>query len=87
GELAEVEYSSTPIFQLAVPRSCSGVPSEVLLPELAWKSRGQFYDTLQHLARRYMQNFATFKDGDRYVGPDLAARISTGGPCLESLDD
>ncbi|KAL6747533.1 phosphoenolpyruvate carboxykinase, splice variant [Haematococcus lacustris] len=87
GELAEVDYSSTPIFQLAVPRSCSGVPSEVLLPELAWKSRGQFYDTLQHLARRYMQNFATFKDGDRYVGPDLAARISTGGPCLESLDD
>jgi hypothetical protein len=33
------------------------------------------------------QNFSTFLDGDKYVGPDMAARILGGGPQLASLDD
>eukprot|EP00197_Chlamydomonas_leiostraca_P009659 CAMPEP_0202865056 /NCGR_PEP_ID=MMETSP1391-20130828/5165_1 /ASSEMBLY_ACC=CAM_ASM_000867 /TAXON_ID=1034604 /ORGANISM="Chlamydomonas leiostraca, Strain SAG 11-49" /LENGTH=556 /DNA_ID=CAMNT_0049544849 /DNA_START=78 /DNA_END=1748 /DNA_ORIENTATION=+ len=87
GDLAQAETSQTTIFKLAVPRACPGVPSEVLFPESSWKDRGLFYEKLQHLARLFMSNFSTFLDGDKYVGPDMAARILTGGPGLASLDD
>jgi hypothetical protein len=33
------------------------------------------------------QNFSTFMDGGRYVGPDMVARITGGGPDLSTLDD
>jgi hypothetical protein len=34
-----------------------------------------------------LQNFSTFMDGGRYVGPDMVARITGGGPDLSTLDD
>lgn len=63
------------------------MPSEVLYPETQWKDRGMFYEKLQQLARLFMGNFSTFLDGDKYVGPDMAARILAGGPALATLDD
>ncbi len=65
GELLDAEYATTPIFRLAVPTKCTGVPADVLAPETQWKDRGQFYETLQRLARLFMQNFNMFMDGDR----------------------
>lgn len=84
GELAQAETSSTAIFKLSVPKTCTGVPSEVLFPETSWKDRGLFYEKLQHLASLFQSNFQTFKDGDKYVGAEMAARILTGGPDLDT---
>jgi phosphoenolpyruvate carboxykinase (ATP) len=36
GELAKVEYETYDTFNLAVPKTCSGVPSELLNPQNAW---------------------------------------------------
>ncbi|KAF5827858.1 phosphoenolpyruvate carboxykinase, splice variant [Dunaliella salina] len=85
GDLAEAEMTTTPIFNLSIPTACPGVPSTVLQPELSWPDRAKFHDTLEHLAKLFMQNFSTFLDGDRYVGPEMAARMIAGGPQLSSF--
>ncbi len=87
GELLHADFTETAIFNLRVPKQCSGVPAEILLPETQWKDRGLFYTQLQDLARQFMRNFNTFLDGDRYVGPEMVGRILKGGPLLEALDD
>lgn len=87
GELGGAETMLSPIFKLHVPKAVGGVPQEVLTPEVAWKDRGLFYETLQDLARQFMTNFSTFSDGEKYVGADMAARILGGGPCMTQLDD
>lgn len=44
GGLAGVSFTPDPVFGLNVPASCSGVPSEVLLPRNAWTDKAA-YDT------------------------------------------
>jgi len=39
GKLDTVEYETDPIFNLQVPKTCDGVPSEVLNPRNTWKDK------------------------------------------------
>jgi phosphoenolpyruvate carboxykinase (ATP) len=43
GDLDDVETEIHPIFNMAMPRSCPGVPSEVLNPRNTWED-GEAYD-------------------------------------------
>ncbi len=48
-------------------------------------SSSKFDAALSHLASLFASNFTLFlEDADRYVAPELAARILAGGPHLPS---
>ena len=62
GSLADVEYEEDPVFGLHVPKSCPGVPTEILRPRDTW-SDGQAYDAkARHLAELFHANFEQFAD-------------------------
>jgi phosphoenolpyruvate carboxykinase (ATP) len=82
GELSNAEYTSIPFFNLQVPTACTGVPSEVLNPQISWKDQAEFTKVLEELAGAFTKNFDTFADGHSYVGADMVTRILAGGPQL-----
>ncbi|WP_084667173.1 phosphoenolpyruvate carboxykinase (ATP) [Thermanaeromonas toyohensis] len=69
GELEEVEMEPHPIFQILVPKSCPGVPAEVLQPRNTWPDPKEYDEMAQKLARLFTENFNKFKG----VAPELAA--------------
>ena len=83
GELSESETTETGTFSLRVPKTCTGVPSNVLLPENSWGDKGDFDKTLKHLAELFVNNFEKFADGAGLVSPELAATIVAAGPSPE----
>jgi len=78
--MADSDFITTPIFNLHVPKSIPGVPSEVLLPESQWSDKADFCNTLKGLADMFVKNFKKFEDGGGYVSSDTAKRICSGGP-------
>lgn len=60
----------------------TGVASETLHPESAWKDPAEFTSTLTNLGQMFTENFHTFLNGDAYVGPEMVGRILQGGPKL-----
>lgn len=68
GDLDDVAYETEPIFGLSIPKSCPGIPPELLNPRNTWK-RGEAYDAkARELARRFRENFEQFeKDTERSV--------------------
>lgn len=80
GELAAAEYDNMPIFNLAVPKSCSNVPSELLMPSNTWPDAEGYQKTLENLANLFINNFTKFQDGGGHVTPEEAAKIVAAGP-------
>ena len=39
GKLDNVEFTSSPIFDLGIPTSCPGVPTEILDPRKTWSDK------------------------------------------------
>lgn len=61
GELDHVGYETDPIFGMAVPVSCPGVPEQLLHPRKTWDD-GNAYDLqARKLARMFVQNFEKFQ--------------------------
>jgi phosphoenolpyruvate carboxykinase (ATP) len=60
GELDKVEYGSTPYFKLNFPKSCPGVPAEILEPKNAWKDKEEFKKTAASLANSFVKNFEQY---------------------------
>jgi phosphoenolpyruvate carboxykinase (ATP) len=70
GALDDVEYREHPVFGLAMPTSCPGVPDEVLDPRETWADR-EAYDRAAHdLASRFSAHFEPYITGS---APDVAA--------------
>ncbi|KAA8910020.1 ATP-utilizing phosphoenolpyruvate carboxykinase [Sphaerosporella brunnea] len=64
GELAKAEYENYPIFNLAIPKSCPGVPSQILNPKGVWKASEENYlDEAKKLALKFQENFKKYQDG------------------------
>ena len=61
GKLDNVEFKTQPIFELAIPTECEGVPSEVLNPVDTWEDKAAFEETAQNLASQFIKNFAQFE--------------------------
>jgi phosphoenolpyruvate carboxykinase (ATP) len=55
GHLERVEYRTDPVFGLPVPRSCPGVPPEVLDPKTAWADKVAYDRAAADLARRFQE--------------------------------
>ncbi|EKP95248.1 phosphoenolpyruvate carboxykinase (ATP) [Thermaerobacter subterraneus] len=61
GELDGVEHRVDPVFGLAVPVACPGVPSEVLDPRGTWADPEAYDRQARELAARFVENFRRFE--------------------------
>lgn len=80
GELDSAEYESMPVFGLQVPKTVTGVPSELLLPSQSWADQDGYDATLANLAKLFVDNFEKFADGGGFVSADTAHKIVKSGP-------
>jgi len=72
GDLRDVEYDDDPLFHVAVPRSCPGVPSEILNPERAWADASAYRARAEKLAGEFAAHFASAYGG-KGIDPAVAA--------------
>ncbi|MGV2481482.1 UNVERIFIED_CONTAM: phosphoenolpyruvate carboxykinase (ATP), partial [Salmonella enterica subsp. enterica serovar Weltevreden] len=49
-----------PYFGLKFPKSCPGVPTEILEPKNAWADKDAFNNTAQNLAGQFIKNFEQY---------------------------
>jgi phosphoenolpyruvate carboxykinase (ATP) len=60
GSLLDVEYVKDPVFGFEVPKSCNGVPAEVLDPSHSWPSEDEYMQKYRQLATRFIDNFKKY---------------------------
>jgi phosphoenolpyruvate carboxykinase (ATP) len=70
GSLANVETSEDPIFGLQVPKSCPGVPTEVLTPRNTWADKPAYDAAARRLAHLFRDNFRNYED---HANPETRA--------------
>lgn len=63
GKLQKVEYYTDPIFGFQVPKSCDGVPADVLNPASSWHDKNVYSQRYRGLASRFLDNFKKFESG------------------------
>lgn len=61
GKLDNVEYEKLPIFDLAMPKTCENVPSEILNPRETWTHKNAYDETAASLAAQFVKNFEKFE--------------------------
>ena len=62
GALDRVETHTHPIFRVEIPNEVSGVPQEVLNPELSWSDQIAYQEEAAQLARKFAENFKKYVD-------------------------
>ena len=60
GELEKVKFDTLPVFGLAIPTSCNGVPAEILNPRNTWKDKDAYDAKANQLAASFVQNFGQY---------------------------
>ncbi len=60
GELAKVEFEAHPVFGILMPKSCPGVPDEVLLPRNTWSDKEAYDKKANELAHLFVKNFSKY---------------------------
>jgi len=75
GTLADVPMVQDPIFGLAVPKRCDGVPTEVLTPRKTWVDAHAYDAKAKELAHLFHENFEQYADG-------VTAEIKDAGPLV-----
>ena len=73
GALESVGYEQDPVFNVAVPTSCPGVPPEVLRPRNTWADPAAYDAQAARLARMFIDNFKAFES-------DVAPEVRPAGP-------
>lgn len=63
GKLNNVEYGETPFFRLSYPKSCPGVPSEIMEPRNTWTDKNAFDQMAAKLANQFVKNFEQYASG------------------------
>ena len=71
GKLANVEFEIEPAFGLSIPKSCPGVPSELLAPRNSWKDKAAYDKMAADLSTRFAKNFEKF---------DAPPEVKAAGP-------
>ena len=70
GALDGVSFETDPVFGLAVPETCPGIPAELLSPRGTWSDPAAYDAKAKELAGLFTANFAKFADE---AGPEVAA--------------
>ena len=63
GRLDEATYDNHPVFGIAVPQACDGVPSELLNPRNTWADKNAYDEKAKFLADLFIRNFEKYADG------------------------
>ncbi len=71
GKLGTSEFEIEPAFGLSIPKSCPGVPSELLAPRNSWKDKAAYDKMATELSERFAKNFEKF---------DAPAEVKAAGP-------
>ena len=71
GKLAGVEFEIEPAFGLSIPKSCPGVPPELLKPRNSWKDKAAYDQMAADLSARFAKNFEQF---------DAPPEVKAAGP-------
>jgi len=61
GKLARQEFVPDPVFQVLVPKSCPGVPDEVLWPKNTWRDKAAYDAKAAELGKKFQENFKQFE--------------------------
>jgi len=61
GQLSDVEYRTHEIFNIAMPKSCPNVPSDVLNPRETWADKEAYDLKAKSLAKSFIDNFKKFE--------------------------
>ncbi len=75
GDLDKVEYVYDPLFHLNIPKTCPGVPSEILFPANTWESASQYQIAAEKLAKEFSDYF-----DKAYSKNDIAPEIIMNCP-------
>jgi phosphoenolpyruvate carboxykinase (ATP) len=75
GQINDVEYSHDPVFKFLVPKTCPGIPEQVLDPASSWSNKAEFVKKYRQLASRFVDNFKKF---ETYSPPE----VRKAGPSL-----
>ena len=79
GSLATQPTQQDPVFGLAIPEACPGVPSEILNPRATWANTNAYDEAAGKLAGLFANNFEQFKDGASAALLEIAGRLETTG--------
>ena len=63
GKLDNVAYDNDPVFGVAIPAECPGVPTEVLHPRNTWKDKQAYDEKAKYLAGLFVKNFEKYASG------------------------
>ena len=72
GDLDDVDFAPHPVFRVAVPGNCPGVPPEKLDARGMWSDKPAYDQAAKELAARFHKNFAKFasvSEAIRAAGP------------------
>jgi phosphoenolpyruvate carboxykinase (ATP) len=73
GALKDAATTPDPIFGIAVPLSCPGVPDEIMNPRNTWTDKAAYDRKARELAVMFEKNFAE-------NAADASAEIKNAGP-------
>ncbi len=76
GALDRVETHTHPIFRVEIPNKVSGVPQEVLNPELSWSDQIAYQEEATQLAQKFAENFK------KYVN-SVSQEVAEAGPRIQ----
>ena len=69
------DYHIHSVFGVAQPRTCPGVPTEVLSPRQTWNNDEAYYKKAHELANAFKENFKKFEE---FANDEIKA----GGPLV-----
>ena len=78
GALDKGEFDIEPVFGLELPRTCPGVPPELLNPRNTWKDKAAYDAQARELAALFLKNFQRFSDAPATVleaGPRVQVSV------------
>ena len=73
GVLERTTMRIDPVFHLAVPRECPGVPNELLNPSATWSDQSTYLSKAQTLVEHFKKNFKQFESA-------VDTRVVNAGP-------
>ncbi len=73
GQLEGVPYEDDPLFHIAVPKVCPGVPPEVLFPRNTWSDKAAYEARARRLAEDFRRHFDRAY-GNKGIDPAVASQ-------------